>query len=177
MNVQENKITKLCSFYVSDWHLVTMLLPYLNRKINEQAKIATILEKSIKENVITLVEKLNLKNKDKMVNLNWEQAGKGENVFRHVADEKEEIIIINGTKEFIEAKNKRLEQYWKTHHVRQNVKIINCYEALALEGEISSILDEHDKILNTSGEKEITEIFQDYQKNYAPETKAVVGLE
>ena len=43
-----------------------------------------------------------------MVNLNWEQAGKGENVFRHVADEKEEIIIINGTKEFIEAKNKRL---------------------------------------------------------------------
>lgn len=177
MNVQENKITKLCSFYVSDWHLVTMLLPYLNRKINEQAKIATILEKSMKENVITLVEKLNLKNKDNIINLNWEKTEKGNNVFRNLTEEKEEIIIINGTKEFIEAKNKKLEQYLQTHHIKQKVKIINCYEVIALDGEISSILDEHDKILNTSGEKEITEIFQDYQRTHVEETKAVVGLE
>ena len=34
MDVQDNNLTKLCSFYVSDWHLVTMLLPYINQKIN-----------------------------------------------------------------------------------------------------------------------------------------------
>ena len=33
------KIKKICSFYVSDWHLVTMLLPYINRQIDEKAKI------------------------------------------------------------------------------------------------------------------------------------------
>ena len=71
MEVQKNNLTKLCSFYVSDWHLVTMLLPYINQKINEQAKIATILEKDIRENVETLVEKLNLKNREKILNLNW----------------------------------------------------------------------------------------------------------
>ena len=32
MEVQENNFTKLCSFYVSDWHLVTMLLPYIKNK-------------------------------------------------------------------------------------------------------------------------------------------------
>lgn len=176
MNVQENNVTKLCSFYVSEWHLVTMLLPYLNRKINEQAKIATILEKSIKENVTTLVEKLNLKNKDKIINLNWEQTEKRKNVFTHL-EEKEQIIIVNGTRKFIEAKNQKLEQYLETHHMKQNIKIINCYEAMELEGEISQILDEHDKILNTSGEKEITDIFEDYQRNNKQEEKAVVGFE
>ena len=47
MDVQDNNLTKLCSFYVSDWHLVTMLLPYINKKINEQAQIATILENNV----------------------------------------------------------------------------------------------------------------------------------
>ena len=34
MEKVSRKTTKLCSFYVSDWHLVTMLLPYLNEEIN-----------------------------------------------------------------------------------------------------------------------------------------------
>ena len=39
MNKESNFI-KLCSFYVSDWHLVTMLLPYINKKIKfEQSTI------------------------------------------------------------------------------------------------------------------------------------------
>ena len=70
MDVQDNNLTKLCSFYVSDWHLVTMLLPYINKKINEQAQIATILENNVEENVKKLVEKLNLKNKEKILKLN-----------------------------------------------------------------------------------------------------------
>ena len=73
MEVQENNFTKLCSFYVSDWHLVTMLLPYINKKINEQAKIATILENDIQENVKTLVEKLNLKNAEKILLIDMEK--------------------------------------------------------------------------------------------------------
>ena len=37
------------------------------------------------------------------------------------------------------------------------------YEITKYEGNVSKILDEHDKILNTSGEKEIEEIFPEYK--------------
>lgn len=177
MEVQGNKVTKLCSFYVSDWHFVTMLLPYMNRKINEQAKIATILEKSIKEEVTTLVEKLNLKNKENILNLNWEKTEERKHVFSHLEEKEEIIIIVNGKREFIKAKNLKLEQYLQTHRIKQEVKIINCYEVTQLDGSVSDILEEHDKILNTSGEKEIEEVFPDYQKSNHVEIKAVVGLE
>ena len=29
---------KMCSFYVSDFHLITILLPYINEKITEELK-------------------------------------------------------------------------------------------------------------------------------------------
>ena len=92
MEVQENNFTKLCSFYVSDWHLVTMLLPYINKKINEQAKIATILENDIQENVKTLVEKLNLKNAEKILNLNWKKV-RTEKQNLHTVGKNQELII------------------------------------------------------------------------------------
>ena len=57
MEILNNNIEKLCSFYVSDWHLVTMLLPYINKEINENANIITILENNIEENIKTLIKK------------------------------------------------------------------------------------------------------------------------
>lgn len=177
MEVQKNSLTKLCSFYVSDWHLVTMLLPYINQKINEQAKIATILEKDIKQNVDTLVEKLNLKNKEKILNLNWSTQDEIKSKINELEKNQELVIFINGSKEFIEKYNRKLTRYFETHLIRNEIKIINCYEVIEFNGAISEILDEHDKILNTSGEKEIAEVFTDYQKGNLAEQKAVVGLE
>ena len=174
MEVQKNNLTKLCSFYVSDWHLVTMLLPYINQKINEQAKIATILEKNIKENVVTLVKKLNLKNKEKILNLNWKKQDEIRCKIKELEREQELIIFINGSKEFIEKNNRKLSRYFETHLIRNKIKIINCYEVIEFNGSITEILDKHDKILNTSGEKEIKEIFIDYERNNDQEQKAVV---
>lgn len=174
MEVQKNSLTKLCSFYVSDWHLVTMLLPYINQKINEQAKIATILEKDIEENVVTLVEKLNLKNKEKILSLNWSKQDEIKSKINELEKNQELIIFINGNKEFIEKYNKKLTRYFETHLIRNEIKIINCYEVIELNGSITEILDEHDKILNTSGEKEIKEVFADYERNNSQEQKAVV---
>ena len=57
------------------------------------------------------------------------------------------------------------KKYFSTHFINGAIKIINCYEVIELEGSINEILDEHDKILNTSGEKEINEIFEDYKKS------------
>ena len=56
MNIQKKNIMKLCSFYVSDWHLVTMLLPYINKKVNEKEKVITVLENDIRNNVEVLIK-------------------------------------------------------------------------------------------------------------------------
>ena len=42
------------------------------------------------------------------------------------------------------------------------IKIINCYEVEDFNINIKEILGKHDKILNTSGEKNIAEVFEGY---------------
>ena len=36
---QMRKINKMCSFYVNDWHLTVMMLPYINGKLQENEKV------------------------------------------------------------------------------------------------------------------------------------------
>lgn len=169
MNTQEEFLTKICSFYISDWHLVTMLLPYINKKLNEGVKIATVLEKDIRENVKTLLERLNLKveNESRILDINWNKISTNKNfniknLFSNINNEV--IIIVNGKREFIENANNNLIKYIESNSIKQNIKIINCYEIVEFDGSITDILDRHDKILNTSGEKEIYEVFEDYER-------------
>ena len=42
MEEREKSMETLCSFYVSDWHIVTMLLPYINAQINENKKVKSV---------------------------------------------------------------------------------------------------------------------------------------
>jgi len=174
MEDQEKRVTKLCSFYVSDWHLVTMLLPYINQKINEKAQVATILEKSIEENISTLVEKLRLKNKGKILEINWKQNEKTLKNINKLQEKDELIIFVNGSKEFIEKQNRKLTKYLNADLTKNNIKIINCYEVIEFDGSIENILDDHDGILNTSGERQIEEVFKEYKKSRKNERKAVV---
>ena len=163
MDVGNNNLTKFCSFYVSDWHLVTMLLPYINKKINEEAKISIILERDLINNIEKLVEKLNIKNEEKILELGWSKTSIKERVIFNNESLNEKIIIINGSQDFIEKRNEKIEKYLKTHKVNGKIKIINCFEVTNYDGKISSILDKHDKIFNTSGEKEIKEVFEGYE--------------
>ena len=69
--VGQHNIKRLCNFYVSDLHLSVMLLPYINKQINEDVEITTIFEKLEKENFEAVLDKLNVKNKEKILNINW----------------------------------------------------------------------------------------------------------
>ena len=172
MDFVNEKVEKICSFYVSDWHLVTMLLPYINKKIEEKSKITTILEKDIESNIETLVEKLNLKKSEKILEINWKKQevkkySKLAQILSKQIDNNatENIILVNGTKEYIDKVNKNLNKY--ISNLKENktkIKIINFYEVLEFNYNIIEILDEHDKILNTSGEKEIYEVFEGYER-------------
>ena len=39
----KNNVKRMCSFYVNDVHLITMLLPYIERKIKGSGKFYTYL--------------------------------------------------------------------------------------------------------------------------------------
>ena len=46
----------------------------------------------------------------------------------------------------------------------KSIKIIDFYEVTEFNYNIMEILDKHDKIINTSGEKEIEEVFEGYKR-------------
>lgn len=165
----KNNIEKLCSFYVNDWHLVTMLLPYINKQINEKANIVTILESDIEKNIQTLIKKLNLKNEEKILSLNWKKSNgikysEVENKIRNLKkDDCLNIIFINGSKNNIEIVNKNIEKVLSDKKIRNAfIKIIDCYEVSEFNINMQEILNSHDKVLNTSGEKEICDVFEGY---------------
>ena len=170
MEILNNNIEKLCSFYVSDWHLVTMLLPYINKQINEKANIITILENDIEENIKTLTKKLNLKNEKEILKLNWKKKnGIKYSVLQEEIKKMERdtlnVVFVNGSKSYIDITNKNIEKFLKDNKNKYKeikIKIINCYEVSEFNINMQEILSMHDKILNTSGEKEICDVFEGY---------------
>ena len=166
----KNNIEKLCSFYVSDWHMVTMLLPYINKKTEENVNIITILEQDIEENIKMLIKKLNLKNENKILELNWKKTTgikyeETKNKMQNLIDKENNIILISGSKAFIDGTNCNMKKFFEENIDKfedVNIKVINCYEVGDFNFNITAILQQHDKILNTSGEKEINEVFEGY---------------
>lgn len=171
MRENNSNVTKVCSFYVNDWHLTTMLLPHINRTINENKKVLTILESGIKNNIEELLSKMNLKEgiQNKILEINWNSRKVCK--FKEIKSEIEVLlkdvqainIIVNGNEGYIEIANKNIDKVIK-NICGKEITVINCYE-IAKQKEINRILDKHDFVLNTSGIKEIGEVFTDYKRN------------
>lgn len=169
MKKENKRLEKLCSFYVSDWHFATMLLPYINHKIEEQINVITLLENNIQENIVTLVKKLNLKNQKEILEIRWEDVNskKYEDIEQllefEVNHTKENIILVNGSRDYIEKNNENIEKWVEETRAKQ-IKIINFFEVTEFNHHIVEILNSHDRVLNTSGEKEISDVFEGYKK-------------
>ena len=144
-------IQKLCCFYVSDWHLTVMLLPYISNKMNDNASIYMRCENNIEEKMKILLNKLEIKNKQNIMNINWNNQ-----VAEDDENTNENIYIVSGNKDFINDTNKIIEQYYKCK--KQKIKIINCYE-INSKSNLKQIIKEngYKQILNTKGENNITE--------------------
>ena len=63
--IKENNFKRMCSFYVSDIHLVTMILPYLSEKLGKGEIITTFLQSDLKNEVELLISKINIKVQNK----------------------------------------------------------------------------------------------------------------
>lgn len=138
MVLDSKKIEKSCSFYVSDFHLEMMLLPYINKKIDSKENVEILTEKNLEETLKILVSKTNLKeeNKEKILNLGW-------NIEKKEIKENSNIIII-GSENFIKEKNKEIQNI--------NVEsIVDCYNFEEVKDNIINIKDSYENQLNTIG--------------------------
>ena len=126
---------KICCFYVSEFHLEMILVPYKKKKINEDITIIT--QKKLRETLETLISKINLKeeNKEKILKLGW-------NGEQDIKDNSNVIII--GTKEFIKDKNKELEG-------KNILSVLDCYEFEKEKDDIENIVKQYKNSLNTLG--------------------------
>ena len=141
MIIENKKIEKICNFYVSDFHLEMILLPYLNEKIQENEPINIISEKNLNQSINELISKVNLdKNmKNNILNLKWNSSD-----IKNIQNNSNVILV--GTKDFIEQKTNKLMDM-----DIENLKIIDCYNLQEVEKEIPKIVSTHDKNLNSQG--------------------------
>ena len=131
MVVQNERKEKTCCFYVSDFHLEMILLPYINEKIDENITILT--EKKLRKTVEILISKMNLKeeNKEKILKLGWD----GEDKFKENSN-----LIIIGSREYIEKK------------ITQNaLSVLGCYSFEEEKENMDEIIKQYKNTLNTLG--------------------------
>ena len=149
-----NNVEKDCSFYVSDFHLLAMILPYINRELEDGRKVVTILEQDLQKELEIFVSKMNLKKetKDKIMSLNWNKNNKEIKNIESNTD-----VFVVGNKNYIDNVNYIIDN---KNERTTNSKIINCYKVFEFNNNIEEILNSHNRILNTSGEKDIKEIFK-----------------
>lgn len=168
--IKKESVTKMCSFYVSDAHLATMLLPYLTKKLQQGNQIYTLLEEDLKPTIEKLLEKLNLEEKLKreISNINWNKkieykySDFEKDLKRNLDLSKETYLMIMGSTNHIKINHANLEQYLEKED-QKNIKIhiIDCYEAIRSQADIEEILGKYEVMINTLGEKKIEEIFKD----------------
>lgn len=134
----DKNIKRMCSFYASDFHLEMIILPYIEEKIKENKSIKIVTENSLEESMKVLLSKINLKNKDEILKINWTSSDISD--INNISDDT--VIIINGTEEFIRKKNKELQQKI------QNIEIINCFKFEEVEDRINDIVSQHNEVIN-----------------------------
>lgn len=140
MIVNSSKIEKMCSFYVSDFHLEMILVPYISEKIENKEDIKIITEKNLQDTIEVLISKMNLEEdkKQKILNLGWNKENED-------IKEKSNVIVI-GTEDYIKQKNEEIKEMNIS-----NLNIIDCYNFEEIKGEMNEIISQYDKSLNTLG--------------------------
>ncbi len=141
MVVENIQIKRICSFYVSEFHLGMILLPYISQKIERKEPILIVSEKNLLNSIKELVSKVNLKEeiKNQILNLKW-------NCSNIVEIKDKSNIILIGKEKFIEDKVKEIEE----KNINE-IQIIDCYYFEEIKNKMQDIVEKHDRSLNTLG--------------------------
>ena len=146
MVLEEKKVKDICNFYVSDYHLEIMLLPYISKKIEEGEEIVIITEKNLAETLKEVINKTNINedNRDKIINLGWNKQEKDIKINPNT-----DIILI-GSKKFIEEKMFNIKK-----QKIENIRLIACYDYNEIKDNMQDIANKYDGVLNTLGIKNL----------------------
>lgn len=140
MDIEKKENKKMYVFYVSEFHLEMILLPFVNKKIEEKEKIIINTEYDLEDTMKVLLNRMNLKeeNKEKILGLNWNKKEKQEMY------NKSNIITI-GRQEYIDKINSEIKQ-----ENLNNIRMLDCYKFDDIKEEISNIANKYDGNFNTS---------------------------
>mgnify|MGYP004618825175 CR=1 FL=1 len=146
MVLEEKKVKDICNFYVSDYHLEIMLLPYISKKIEEGEEIVIITEKNLAETLKEVINKTNINEdkRDKIINLGWNKQEKDIKINPNT-----DIILI-GSKKFIEEKMFNIKK-----QKIENIRLIACYDYNEIKDNMQDIANKYDGVLNTLGIKNL----------------------
>ena len=141
MVLEEKKIKKICNFYVSDYHLEIMLLPYISKKIDNEENITIITEIDLESTLNVVIERINLDKdkKEKIKKIGW-NIQNIENIIPNTN------VILIGSKKFINEKVFELKE-----RQVENLEIIACYNYNEVKNDMKEIVSKYDGMLNTLG--------------------------
>lgn len=150
--VKENKSEeKLCMFFASDYHFEMISLPYINENLKKDNNVIIMTENDLNGTVDKLLSNVNLpkEEKDKITKIDW----KNDNVSKIKEMEnankngKDTIIFVKGKESYIDSVNKNIGNWINTN----DTKIIDCYDINEVYEDVSSIAQNYNKVLSTSG--------------------------
>lgn len=141
MVLEEKKVKNICNFYVSEYHLEIMLLPYISKKIDNEENITIITEIDLESTLNVVIERINLdkdkKEKTKKIGWNIQNI---ENIIPNTN------VILIGSKKFINEKVFELKE-----RQVENLEIIACYNYNEVKNDMKEIVSKYDGMLNTLG--------------------------
>jgi len=139
MTANKENIEKKCCFYASDFHLEMTIVPYINKKIKENKNIVIITQNKLEDSIKILISRMNIKNKEKILELDWNN-----NDIKKIGEKDNLIIITNGSKEFIEDKNKAIAEILG----ERKVEFIDCYYFDEIKDDMLEIREGYAGVLN-----------------------------
>ena len=145
MVLEEKKVKNICNFYVSEYHLEIMLLPYISKKIDNEENITIITEIDLESTLNVVIERINLDKdkKEKIKKIGW-NIQNIENIIPNTN------VILIGSKKFINEKVFELKE-----RQVENLEIIACYNYNEVKNDMKEIVSKYDGMLNTLGINEI----------------------
>lgn len=165
--MEDVKVKKVCGFSISSIHFSMMILPYINKELELEKNVITILEGNLEKNIKQVLSKITLNNetKQKILDISWEDTDIKKSMIEKkvklgIENKKDLDIIVYGNEKFINLSNEIIEK--TINKSSKNIKIINCYMVDDFNENIREILKNHQTMFNTSGEHKIEEIFNEY---------------
>lgn len=143
MVTKECKIKRYACFYVSNYHLEMILLPYIKNKI-DKSNIVIFTEENLQDTIKILLSRINFKQEEKKQILNLHHWNNNKKAKISELNNQEYTFIVNGSLEYIKEINLKIKE---TN--LKKINIIDCFNVNNKDLNINEIKDKYDKILNT----------------------------